>query len=328
MAEKINQSTQSDEIQELKRQLIDAEAELYGALQPSKTGFSKLWQDIQTKYRTSAWANSAAASFLGTLTPYGLIHWSLGTKDQDPNLLMAALSVGPAAGLRALAKLTKLAKLKRLSNEISTIANGVDAVANFNPFEYAFKKGKKVLKSTKKAPITAEDLQAYKDRVYNIANEKTKILKERELWNDKITELKNLAANKETSGMVKPLMTNGQIDVRKVNDILPEYPVGVPTDLRQAISIPRAEATAAYNQAVSTYMPNPSNFQLFLRNPKAKWLIGASVLGTPAAIVAATELTKPGTFTDYSNTVEDQNQSDEDAAEYQIPRFYDTTTYY
>lgn len=54
MAEKINQSTQSDEIQELKRQLIDAEAELYGALQPSKTGFSKLWQDIQTKYRTSA----------------------------------------------------------------------------------------------------------------------------------------------------------------------------------------------------------------------------------------------------------------------------------
>lgn len=94
---------------------------------------------------------------------------------------MAALSVGPAAGLRALAKLTKLAKLKRLSNEISTIANGVDAVANFNPFEYAFKKGKKVLKSTKKAPITAEDLQAYKDRVYNIANEKTKILKEREL---------------------------------------------------------------------------------------------------------------------------------------------------
>lgn len=128
--------------------------------------------------------------------------------------------------------------------------------------------------------------------------------------------------------MVKPLMTNGQIDVRKVNDILPEYPVGVPTDLRQAISIPRAEATAAYNQAVSTYMPNPSNFQLFLRNPKAKWLIGASVLGTPAAIVAATELTKPGTFTDYSNTVEDQNQSDEDAAEYQIPRFYDTTTYY
>lgn len=175
---------------------------------------------------------------------------------------MAALSVGPAAGIKALAKLAKLAKLKRVSNEISTVANGVDKVVNFNPFEYAFTKGKKLIKKAKKSPITAEDLQAYKDRVYNTAAERTKILKERELLNDKITELKNLASTKETASMVKPLMTNGQIDVRKVSNVLPEYPSGIPADLRQTVSIPRAEATAAYNQAVSTYMPNPSNFQL------------------------------------------------------------------